>query len=224
MVIGERAWLTRHMVVAQALALADREGLEAVTIRRLADQLGVTPMGMYWHVKDRGELLAAMSDQLLAEIVPARGSGQPWHLRLRVMTVALLDVLRAHPCAPALLSAADADAAGSGAAGSGAAGGFTRVTEAVLEPLRQAGFTPQEALLIAAQLLHGVMGLVARQPGRGPGMTDPDAYFAFGADLLLAGVEAVAQRRLAGDPQRRTAGDPQRRTAGDPQRRTAVDG
>jgi len=187
MAIGERVWLTRHTVVAQALALADREGLEAVTIRRLADQLAVTPMGMYWHVKDRDELLAAMSDQLLADVIAARDPERPWHVRLRAMIVALLGVLRTHPCAPALLGSVDTGV------------GFTRVTEAALELLRQAGFTPQEALLIASMLLHGVVGLLVRRPA---GDLDAEPYFAFGIDLLLAGVEAVAPGRTAGTADR----------------------
>lgn len=191
MVIGERIWLTRHTVVAQALALADREGLEAVTIRRLADQLMVTPMGMYWHVKDRDELLTAMSEQLLAEVIPAGDPEQPWHERLRAMVVALLDVLRAHPCAPDVLGGVD-----TGTADEDAADGFSRVTEAAAELLSRAGFTPLEASLIASQLLHGVMGLMARQPAED---LDAESYFDFGVDLLLSGVEAVAMRRTAVD-------------------------
>lgn len=196
MVIGERTWLTRHTVVAQALALADREGLEAVTIRRLADQLVVTPMGMYWHVKDRDELLTAMSEQLLAEVIPAGDPERPWHERLRAMIVALLDVLRAHPCAPAVLGSVDTGSLDTGTADEDAADGFSRVTEAAAELLSRAGFTPLEASLIASQLLHGVMGLMARQPA---GDLDAESYFDFGVDLLLSGVEAVAMRRTAAD-------------------------
>ncbi|HET8642905.1 MAG TPA: TetR family transcriptional regulator [Pseudonocardiaceae bacterium] len=198
--------MTRHTVVAQALALADREGLEAVTIRRLADQLVVTPMGMYWHVKDRDELLTAMSEQLLAEVVPAGDPERPWHERLRAMVVALLDVLRAHPCAPAVLGSLDTGSVDTGSVETGsldtgtadedAADGFSRVTEAAAELLSRAGFTPLEASLIASQLLHGVMGLMARQPA---GDLDAESYFDFGVDLLLSGVEAVAMRRTAAD-------------------------
>ncbi|MFL5761300.1 MAG: TetR/AcrR family transcriptional regulator [Thermomicrobiales bacterium] len=41
----------------RALAIADSEGLQAVTIRRVAKELGVTPMALYWHFKDKNELL-----------------------------------------------------------------------------------------------------------------------------------------------------------------------
>ena len=50
---GERARLTRAAVVEQALALADKTGLDALTIRKLATELGVTPMALYWHFRAR---------------------------------------------------------------------------------------------------------------------------------------------------------------------------
>ena len=49
--------LSREALVEAAMALADREGLDALTIRRLAGEIGVTPMALYWHVKDKDELL-----------------------------------------------------------------------------------------------------------------------------------------------------------------------
>ena len=50
-------------IIDRALALADREGLDAVSIRRIAQDLGVTPMALYWHVKNKEELLAAMGEE-----------------------------------------------------------------------------------------------------------------------------------------------------------------
>ena len=54
-----RVRLSRETIVASAVALADAEGLEAVTIRRLAQEHGVTPMAMYWHFSDKDSLLDA---------------------------------------------------------------------------------------------------------------------------------------------------------------------
>ena len=216
MAVDERTRLTRRAVVAQALALADAEGLEAVTIRRLADQLGVTPMALYWHVKNKDQLLTAMADQLLAEVTPQREADRPWPAQLRAMIAALIGVMRAHRCAPALLATADKVQAEN----------FTRATDTALDLLGKAGFSLPEGFLIASHLLHDVIGLVGRQPG-GPDGTagephrqhrlalqalpidrypriveyaatedlDTDAYFAFGLDLLMAGVEEMAKRR-----------------------------
>lgn len=222
-VAAERSRLTRQAVVGQALALADAEGLDAVTVRRLAERLGVTPMALYWHVKNKDELFTAMADALLTEVTPQRDPSQPWQLQLRAMVTALLGVMRAHPCAPALLATADKVRAAS----------FTRATDTALDLLSKAGFTLQEGFLIASQVLHDVIGLVDRQPVCAPGDTDrqaaelrrqhrlamqalpidrypcvvayaacedldPDEYFEFGVDLLMAGVEAMAARRTPG--------------------------
>ena len=58
--------LTREAVVEVALDVADTEGLDKVTVRRLAQHFGVTPMALYWHVKNKDELLEAMGDQVFA--------------------------------------------------------------------------------------------------------------------------------------------------------------
>lgn len=210
--------MTRRTVVEQALALADADGLDAVTFRRLAEQLGVTPMALYWHVKNKDELLAAMSDQLLAEVRPHRDPDQPWQVQLRTMAMSLTRVMRAHPSAPTLLAAADKSEVE----------GLTRATETALALLRQAGFTLQEGFLIAKHLMHSAIGLVAQHPDCTPGTTDeerrqhklalqalpadlypnivrcaaeedldPDAYIEFGIDLLMAGIEAMAGQRTA---------------------------
>lgn len=215
-----RSRLTRDTVVAQAVVLGDREGLDAVTFRRLADQLGVTPMALYWHVKNKDELLIAMADQLLAEVVPERDPDAPWNQQLRSMVTALLRAMRAHPCAAGLMSTAHKVQADS----------FTRATETALELLSDAGFTLVEGFQIASHLLGVVIGLVERAPDCAPEATetcvverqrqkrltmqalpidsyprlvefaatppqDPETYYAFGVDLLLAGVEELARRR-----------------------------
>ncbi len=65
-------------MVEAALALADAEGLDAVTIRRLAGELGVTPMALYWHFADKQALMGALADSLwevALELVEAGGDG-----------------------------------------------------------------------------------------------------------------------------------------------------
>ena len=70
------------MVADRALAIADAEGIEAVTIRRLATELGVTPMALYWHFRTKEDLLAGLADRVLDDLeVPAR-SGD-WAVDLR---------------------------------------------------------------------------------------------------------------------------------------------
>src|ERR1019366_4473632 len=65
---AERARLSKAAVVEQALALGDAEGLEALTYRRLAQQLGVTPMALYWHFRNKEEMLGGLAERIWSEI------------------------------------------------------------------------------------------------------------------------------------------------------------
>ena len=59
--------LSRQKIAALALALADKEGFEAVSMRRVAQELGVGTMSLYYYVKTKDELVAAMDDALMGE-------------------------------------------------------------------------------------------------------------------------------------------------------------
>ncbi|WP_431905520.1 TetR/AcrR family transcriptional regulator [Micromonospora carbonacea] len=72
------ARLSRETIVAAAIDLADRDGLAGLSMRRLAQHLGVDAMSIYYHLRDKDTLLAAMVDAVAAEIetdVPAAGIG-----------------------------------------------------------------------------------------------------------------------------------------------------
>src|SRR3954469_21033636 len=91
-----RASLTRDRVVDRALAVADAEGIEAVTIRRLATELGVTPMALYWHFKTKDDLLAGAADRLLDDVVVPEPADD-WAADLRAVLVALVTAMRPDP-------------------------------------------------------------------------------------------------------------------------------
>src|SRR6201996_5788581 len=99
---GERTRLTRATVVDRALALADKSGLDALTIRKLATELGVTPMALYWHFRGKEELLDGIAGRLWGEIDLTVDRGAPWTEQIRALLESLLTVLRAHPAAPGL--------------------------------------------------------------------------------------------------------------------------
>ena len=216
-----RVTLTPRTVVEGALALADAEGLGAVTIRRLAKELGVTPMALYWHFRSKDELLEGMAASVFEEIDPSTDASATWQEQLRALLGSVLDALRARPSTAILLSTRTVSSEGS-----------LRATEVVLDILGRGGFSPTEATQIArhalstvTNLVSGEPGVVAREesgklidarrrarlfleslpPGRYPRLVeaatplsegvDPDAYFAFGLDLLLAGIEAMAVRK-----------------------------
>src|ERR1700710_2347364 len=91
-----RSPLSREVVADRALALADAEGIEAVTIRRLATDLGVTPMALYWHFRTKEDLLAGLAGRVLDDVeVPVRTGD--WTADIRATLIALVTAMRPHP-------------------------------------------------------------------------------------------------------------------------------
>src|SRR6202140_5192745 len=79
---GPRQGLSIDAVVAAATHVADSEGLEAVTMRRVANALGVAPMTLYTYVPGKAELLDLMLDAAYTSMPRLDTSGQPWRQRL----------------------------------------------------------------------------------------------------------------------------------------------
>lgn len=92
---GQRARLSRQRVLEEAVALADREGLEAVTMRNLADHLGVVPMALYKHVANKEELLDGMVDVIVAEIEPVP-DGLAWQAAVRARVLGARRAMLGH--------------------------------------------------------------------------------------------------------------------------------
>ena len=147
--------LSRDAVVDGALGLLDAEGLEALTIRRLAQSLGVTPMALYWHVKNKDELLLAVSEQVWSLVdVDIDPDLEPLD-QLRSLHLSMLSALRAHPQAAPLLTRS----------GAGYNKACFDVTEVALETFGRLGFTPDQAAALCIQALWNVISLVGSEPG-----------------------------------------------------------
>ncbi|WP_327680858.1 TetR/AcrR family transcriptional regulator [Kitasatospora sp. NBC_00458] len=91
-----RTALTPQRIAEAAVALADAEGLEAVTMRRLATALGVAPMAAYRYVSGKDELLELMVDSVHAEL-PLDRTGTDWRATMRALALALRAMNLAHP-------------------------------------------------------------------------------------------------------------------------------
>ena len=125
--------LGRDQIVEAALAIVDSEGVDALSLRRLADRLRVTPMSIYWHVRDKAELLDLVGQAVFLEmeVPPARGD---WRRQLRDVHVAMFAGFQRHPNTGEIL-------VGRARYGSG---GIT-LFERILTILRGAGFAPDAA-------------------------------------------------------------------------------
>jgi TetR/AcrR family transcriptional regulator, tetracycline repressor protein len=215
----ERARLSRETVVDGALALTDAEGLEGLTIRRLATHLGVTPMALYWHFKNKDQLLDGVADRLWSLVDTDVDPGLPWLTRLRLLMESMVEVLRAHPPAASLMVTTQPDDTEN----------CFDVMEVALEIFAAAGFSPSEGAALCRHGLRTVTMLAIGDPGISPKDSEDEAAefkrrkrihieqlscaryphvveaagpltemkdsAAFGIELFVAGVEALAARR-----------------------------
>lgn len=221
----DRPRLSKAAVVERGLALADAEGLEAVTIRRLAAELGVTPMALYWHFRNKDELLTGLAEAVWAELDVRVDPHDEWPDQLRRLLTSLVQVLRTHPSASQLLVGSEkrtGDAA-------------MIASETTLEVLQRAGFDLEYSSAIMRNALFTGVMLAMSEPGFEPGKTeaertehsrqtrvrlsllppdrfplvvaaagpmtacdDPDFHYQLGIDMFIAGVQALSQRVAAG--------------------------
>ncbi|WP_439427968.1 TetR/AcrR family transcriptional regulator [Micromonospora sp. LA-10] len=93
-----RAPLSRDRILRAAVALADESGIESLSMRNLAQDLGVVPMALYKHVANKDELVDGMIDVVVAEIDPPEAGD--WKHAIRRRIVSARQVLLRHPWAP----------------------------------------------------------------------------------------------------------------------------
>ena len=165
--------VTRDDIVAAGLALLDEGGLEGLTLRRLAERLGIRAPTLYWHVRDKRELLdlmvSAIMDEALADWREPH-PGQPWWDWLAGRARALRAGLLAHRDGALML------------AGNRPVQPALPGIERQLAALSEAGFKPPEALLALLALNAYVIGEALDSQGE-RGRPDPVADEADGAGL-----------------------------------------
>jgi len=98
----KRAPMSREIVLRAAVTLADDAGIDAVSMRNLARELGVVPMALYKHVTNKEELLDGMVDVIVAEIDPPT-QGARWKDTIRQGILSARQVQLRHPWAPQMI-------------------------------------------------------------------------------------------------------------------------
>jgi AcrR family transcriptional regulator len=106
---GQQSPLSRDEIVRAAIEIADAEGADAISMRRIAQKLHAGAMSLYWHVSSKKELLTLVIDEVFGEIdLPARPTGN-WRADLRLTATETRRVYLRHPWAVSLLSAQTPD-------------------------------------------------------------------------------------------------------------------
>ena len=208
-----RERLTRERILEAALALVDREGAAALSMRRLASEVGVTPMSLYNHVRGRDELLDGLSEVMVRPIAPRFGDS-PREAMARFLH-GIRDVARAHPEAFRLVGMRPLHTPAA----------FIPV-EALLGALRALGFEDDDAVHAYRTLVSYARGFALAEiagftlesseatDGARPAdlsahtfhhivelasqlaHPDHDAAFAFGAELLVDALETRARQAV----------------------------
>ena len=138
--------LTRERVLASGLKLADEEGMESLSMRRLAAELGVDPMAIYYHVPNKEELVSGLVEKMFSEMRVPTGEGEDWKERVRYFARAYRELARAHPNLVRHLV-------------SGSASGATlEAGEPLYAALEAAGFSPRVVVRAADLVVDYVNG------------------------------------------------------------------
>jgi len=148
-----RPRLTRDRVVAEALVVIAEDGVQALTMRRLAGRLGVVPGAVYRHVRNKQQLQDLLLDGVLAEIDVHLDPSLPWTEQLKVLAHRLRQVLEAHPGVAGILKTRDPLGPHSLA-----------LAEAFLSPLQAAGFGDRDAGLAFFLLVDYTIGFAVSSP------------------------------------------------------------
>jgi AcrR family transcriptional regulator len=202
--------LSRDRVLRAAISLADEAGIEALSMRKLGQELGVEAMSLYNHVANKDEILGGMVDLVMGEIeLPTAGA--PWKAAIRRTARSAYEVLLAHPWAANLVLT-----------GPGLSYARLRYMDAILGSLRTGGFSAEMTDHAYHAIDSHIMGFTLWQVGISVGLArlssvddflrglDQEAYphlaehaqqhmkernpedegeFAFGLDLILDGLE-----------------------------------
>jgi hypothetical protein len=207
--------LTRERVLRAAISLADRDGIESLSMRKLGQKLGVEAMSLYNHVRNKEDMLDGMVDVVFSEIdLPVGGVG--WRTGMRKRAISARQVLLRHPWAIGLMESRSTPGPAT-----------LRHHDAVLGSLRRAGFSIETAghaysvldgyiygftlteltlpfrdskgaAKVAGNILQGVradeipyLAEMAVEYTMKPGYSYGDE-FEFGLDLILDGIKRIS--------------------------------
>src|SRR4051812_17506670 len=200
--MGRPRLLTRERIVEAASALVDAEGLEAVSVRRLAAELGVRGPSLYNHFENKGEILDAVADAVVELVDVSFFRTHDWREALRLWACSYHAALAAHPNIVPVL-----------AHGPGRRPAALAMADTVYGALIDAGWPPARATHIGALMRYLVTGSALGSFALGFA-EDPQAYalyphlrdahllaehqhsvdegaFTLGLDLLIAGLDRL---------------------------------
>jgi AcrR family transcriptional regulator len=155
--------LSRKRIFATATELIEADGVEAMSMQRLATELGCGLISLYNHVPSRSALLDGVADEVMSGIAWTSPLGASCQDLMRALVRAFRQIAGAHPrCAMLALSRRSVPAS------------LARPAETALAALREAGLSGPESVRIVRVFAACLLGLLAREVGLAPGLTSGD--------------------------------------------------
>ncbi|MFS2295254.1 TetR family transcriptional regulator [Actinomadura hallensis] len=210
-----RPVLTRERIVLAAVELIEREGADALSMRRVAAELGVAVMSLYNHVPNKSALLEGVAEHVVSGLELRDDPAEPWQERARALVRAFRKVARDRPRCMTIVLTHKIDTPVA-----------LRPAERALALAHAAGFDGETAVRIMRALLAYALGAQLREAGMskmlghlaetgaqsfarldpdefphvvayGPALAahDPEADFEFGLDLLIGALDRLPRRR-----------------------------
>jgi TetR/AcrR family transcriptional regulator, tetracycline repressor protein len=159
--------LDRRRIVTEAVALLDADGLEGVTLRKLAQRLGVQAPTLYWHIPNKAALVTAVAEEILDQEFPGLTPPEPdqrWQDWLTVMAERLRRALLAHPDGARVISASHLSLK------------MAAISELAMSTLVARGLPLRQARLMVLTVEHFTIGHVLAEQAPRP---DQDALTGF---------------------------------------------
>lgn len=182
------AILSTNLIRDHALAIIDAEGLEALTMRRLASRLGVQAASLYSHFVNKDAVLDAIANRLAKSIEP-NDFDDSWQVGLRTWAQSYYDIVRLHPNAAPIV-----------AAGARTRSDYLQMSDRIHGGLLRHGWPPRHATMVAASTKYLVLGAATtafdnRAPGSPPlepgsEVVEHDS-FVMALEGLIRGLEKV---------------------------------
>ncbi|HTS95387.1 MAG TPA: TetR/AcrR family transcriptional regulator C-terminal domain-containing protein [Streptosporangiaceae bacterium] len=151
--------LTRERIITAAVELIEREGVEAVSMRRIAAELGCGVMSLYDHVPSKAVLLDGVAERVMSGIDDGASPGAGWEDQLRAQARAFRQVARAYPRCTMVVVSRPVDSEAT-----------LRLMEHALATLREAGLGGEEAVRVLRAFVAYAVGSLVREVGVAPGL------------------------------------------------------
>ncbi|MFJ8156294.1 TetR/AcrR family transcriptional regulator [Streptomyces sp. NPDC094468] len=181
--LTRRGPLSRQEIVLLALEVAEAEGVEKLSLHKVAAAAGVRTMSLYNHIRDKDDVLDAMADTILRRVGIGDTDAPEWSDALRELAFAFRAAALEFPrSAPLVLTRRMNAPAG------------LPLVEAALRVLRRAGLEPPAAVHVLRSFIAFLIGTLSREVGTAPSYAAviPEVVTSRAADLATSGYPAVA--------------------------------